>query len=271
MNSSFSTSLRGFALVACAAVVGAAGAATAQDPGAAWIGTWKLDKSRSHLSGDTLTYSKNANGFLHYSEGGPIQYDFAIDGKDYPAFADRTSSWTAVGDHAWDSVTKAKGVVLAKVHHELSGDAKTLTITATGTKPDGSTFNEESVYTRVSGAKGLLGTWRSTKSDSGPPETYVVSSPAPGVMRWNLPDWQDTVEGKMDGADVPVTGPRAAPGMTYSAKFEGPSKIRYSVKFGGEAATVGVETMAADGKTFTDVSYTPGKEDEKFTALYVKQ
>lgn len=269
----FRTLLR-LALLTSSATLAAgvvAQAAAVQDAGAAWVGTWKLDRSQSHLAGDTFTYSMSKKGFLHYDEGGPIHYDFAIDGKEYPTIGNRTTSWNAVGDHAWDSVGKANGAVWIKIHRELSGDDHTLTITATGTKPDGSTFNERSVYTRVSGSKGLLGTWRSTQSDSGPPDTYVVSEPAPGVMRWTLPDWQYTVEGKMDGKNMTVTGPRAVPGMTYSGTLPGPGKIAYSIKLNSEPITVGVETIAADGKSFADVSYTPGKEDEKITAVYVKQ
>ena len=102
------------ALLASSATLAAgvvAQAAAAQGAGAAWVGTWKLDRSQSHLTGDTVTYSMSKKGFLHYDEGGPIHYDFAIDGKEYPTIGNRTTSWSAVGDHAWDSVGKANGAV----------------------------------------------------------------------------------------------------------------------------------------------------------------
>jgi hypothetical protein len=39
----------------------------------------------------------------------------------------------------------------------------------------------------------------------------------------------------------------------------------------GKPDTYGIETLAADGHSFTDVSWNPGKESEKQTAVYVKQ
>ncbi len=164
------------ALLASSATLAAgvvAQAAAAQGAGAAWVGTWKLDRSQSHLTGDTVTYSMSKKGFLHYNKGGPIHYDFAIDGR-VSHHGNRTTSWSAVGDHAWDSVGKANGAVWVKIHRELSADDHTLTITATAPSR-WIDVQWTSVYTRVSGSKGLLGTWRSTQSDSRPQDTYVVS------------------------------------------------------------------------------------------------
>jgi len=107
-----------------------------------WVGTWKLDLAKSMFTGDTFTYSKSANGLYHYSDGSTDAFDFGIDGKEYPAMYGQVVTWTADGDHAWNSVWKLKGKVLDNVHRQLSVDGKTLTITDSGTKPDGSTFHE---------------------------------------------------------------------------------------------------------------------------------
>src|ERR1700692_379064 len=110
-----------------------------------WVGTWKLDLAKSKFTGDTFIYSKSENGLYHYSDGSAISFDFGIDGKEYQTSFGQTATWTAAGENAWDSTTKVNNSVFSKEHAQLSPDGKNLTITDSGTKPDGSTFNDETV------------------------------------------------------------------------------------------------------------------------------
>ena len=251
-----------------ALIVPAAAALAAE---AHWDGTWKLDKSRSHFSGDTFTLSKGPNGMLHFSDGGPINYDFRIDGKDYAAHYNRTVAWTAAGPDTWDTVTHVDGRVLATSHRTLSADGKTLTIAWQTTRPDGSVDTETDVYTRVTGTAGLEGRWRSIKVDESAPMTFIIATHPDGTMRWDLPEMQAYVEGKPDGTDLAVHGPTMPPGMTFAFKKMSPRKIAYSTRVNGKPDSAGEQTLAADGKSYTDVSWTAGKEDERQTAVYVRQ
>jgi hypothetical protein len=236
-----------------------------------WVGTWKLDTSKSHFTGDTFTYSKNASGMMHYSDGSTVSYDFGIDGKEYKTPYDRTVTWTAAGPGAWDTVSKMNGKVLANVHRELSADDKTLTITSSGTKPDGSTFKDKTVYTRVTGTTGLEGKWRSTKVDISAPDNYVIVETSPGIYKWTIPSYKAAFEGKADGTDRTLTGPTIPSGLTLSWKQVSPTEMKYVEKLNGKPDAIGLQTMASDKKSFTEVSWTPGKESEKSTAVYVKQ
>lgn len=243
-------------------------AVAAENP---WVGTWKLDTSKSHFTGDTFTYSKGANGMMHYTDGSTVSYDFGIDGKEYKTPYDRTTTWTAAGTNAWDSVSKMNGKVLANSHRELSADGKTLTITSSGTKPDGSAFKDLTVYTRVTGTKGLEGKWRSTKVEISAPDSYVIAETSPGMYKWTIPGYKASFEGKADGTDHTLSGPTIPSGLTLSWKQVSPMKMMYTEKLNGKPDAIGVQTMAADKKSFTEVSWTPGKESEKSTAVYVKQ
>jgi hypothetical protein len=243
----------------------------ATTPDSPWVGTWKLDKSKSDFTGDTMSYSRGSNGTYHYTDGSTVSYDFAIDGKEYPSTPGNTTSWIVSGEHGWDTTIKTTGNFLVKVHRELSNGDKTLTVTATGTKPDGSTFNEETVFTRVTGTTGLVGKWRDIKSNEGSPQMFVVTSPSAGVLHWEIPDYKESAQGKMDGTDLPIEGPSVTPGMTFGGKLETPSRLAYVLKINGKPLMFGVQTMSADGTSFTDISYSPGKKDEKSTAFYVKQ
>ncbi len=247
----------------------AASALAAESP---WTGTWKLDQTHSHLTGETMSFSKGAGGQMHFSDGSTTNYDFAVDGKDYKAWANRTMTWTAPAKNTWVSVLKADGKVLATGHRELSADGKTLSETWTGTRPDGSSFHDEVVLTRESGTDGLIGTWRTTKvSGGGGPQEFVISAPAAGVLHYEVPDMKASAEGRLDGSDNALTGPTMAPGTTISFEALSPTKVRYVMKVNGKPEGQGEQTIAADGRSFSDVSWSPGKESEKTTGVYVKQ
>lgn len=257
-------------LLLCSLLALPSGAAVAAD--SPWIGTWKFNADKSHLTGQTFTYSKGPGGLLHYEDGSTASFDFGLDGKEYKTWANRTTTWTAAGKNTWDTVSKADGKVLAKGHFVLSDDGKTLTMTFTGTRPDGSAMHEEDVFSRVSGTDGLVGTWRTAKvtAPSGP-QTFVISSPAAGILHYEIPDMKATVDVRADGSDRTVVGPEIPPGMTIAYKTVSPTKMQYTIKLNGKPDSYGVQTIAADGSSFTDVSWNAGKESEKATAVYVKQ
>jgi hypothetical protein len=256
--------------IICSLLALPAGAASAAD--SPWNGTWKLDAAKSQLTGQTFSYSERPGGMLHYEDGSTASFDFGLDGKEYKTWADRTTAWTAAGKNAWDTVTRAAGKVHSKGHIALSEDGKTLTMTFTGTRPDGQDFHEEDVFSRVSGAEGLIGTWRTTKvTNPTGPQTFIISSPAAGVLHYDIPDMKASAEGSTDGADHPLTGPTVPPGMTISFKRLAATKIKYTIKINGKPDSIGVQSIATDGGSFTDTNWNPGRESEKTTAVYVKQ
>ena len=258
------------ALLLCSLLALPAGAASAPD--SPWNGTWKFDEAKSQLTGGTMTFSKGAGDMLHFSDGSTAEFDFAVDGKERKAWANRTGIWTAPAKNTWDTVYKLNGKVLAKGHRVLSDDGKTLTETWTGTRPDGSSFHEDDVFTRVSGSDGLVGTWRASKvKGGGGPQEFVISVPAAGMVHYDVPDMKVNVEGRTDGSDIPLTGPTVPPGATISFKALTPTKMQYVMKIGGKTDNTGEQTLAADGRSFTDVNWNAGKEDEKTTGVYVKQ
>jgi hypothetical protein len=256
--------------IICSLLALPAGAATAAD--SPWNGTWKLDAQKSHLTGQTFTYSERPGGMLHYEDGSTASFDFGLDGKEYKTFSNRTTTWSAAGKNSWDRVTRIDGKVSSQGHVALSEDGKTLTMTSSGTRPDGHEFHEEDVFSRVVGTDGLAGTWRAAKV-TGPtgPETFMISSPAPGVLHYEIPDLKVSVECSADDKDYPLTGPTVPPGATISFKRVSPTKVRYTMKINGKPDSIGVQTIAPDGGSFTDTNWNAGRANERTTAVYVKQ
>jgi len=253
-------------LIGVVAAVLAAGAAQAAT--SPFAGSWKMDLAKSQLAGDTVTYTATATGFE--SSGGSITYTFAVDGKDYPTLADRTTAWSKAADGGWDMTTKAAGKVLNKAHRTLSADGKKMMTTYTEYRPDGTTATEKDVYERVSGTTGLAGKWKSIKVDAAM-DIITITVPAPGSFKFDAPIYKEVIAGKTDGSPATVTGPTISPGASATFKATGAAKWDYAYLLKGKAIAQGVMTVSADGKTFTDTSWAPGKEAEKSVAVYAKQ
>ncbi len=236
-----------------------------------WIGTWKLNKAKSHFTGQTFTYSKNANGLDHFSDGA-MEYDFTANGIDYPVIGGSTESWTFTGPNVWTVTDKQDGKVTTVSKVELSKDCKTMKTETTGTRPDGSSINDQSTYTKSKPGDGCLeGTWKSVKVNSSSPGMWIVSQTSPDEWKWDIPDWKETVTGKADGSDLPLTGPSVPSGLTVAIKEDSPHKMTYTVKQNGKVLSQGEQTLAPNGKSFTDQSWVPGKENEKQIGVYEKQ
>jgi hypothetical protein len=236
-----------------------------------WDGTWKMDKSKSHLTGNTFMYSKTASGMWKFSDGAGYAYDFAADGKSYPLPTTGDSQVASMeGDHVLVYTIKHGDTVLSTTRETLSADGKILTDHSSGTRADGTKFDDTAVSNRVSGGPGFLGTWKSIKNDE-TPDAGMVLAVSGDHIQWDILSRKESVNGKMDGSDVAITGPNASANIALSLKKPSPNRIDYWVKLNGKELAMGHMTLAPDGKTLTDVSWTTGKESEKTTAIYIKQ
>jgi hypothetical protein len=254
-----------FALVLLAASAGSALAADSP-----FTGTWKLNVDKSKFTGDTFTYSATATGF-HYSNGATIEYDFAIDGKDYPTIVDRTVSWTKAGDDSWDTVAKdAKGTVLSKAHRVLSADGKKLTVTYTSYRPDGTTAEGSDEYLRISGGPGLAGKWKDAKAKVAS-SSLVISIPTPGQVSVEYPSFKETMTGPTDGTPIAVKGPTIPDGVFISYKPAGSDKWEFAETLNDKPWRKGTMTVSSGGKILTEVSWIPGKESEKEIEVWDKE
>jgi hypothetical protein len=260
--------MRKLLLTAVIAVVSSLSALAAQTP---WAGTWVLDLNKSKFTGSTITYTKLANGMYEFSDGSAITFQFGTDGKEYPIAFGRSQTWTATADNAWTTLTKMNGAVISAGKAAVDYDGKTLTISDSGSKPDGSTFRTVNVYTRVSGKMGLEGKWKATQVNISAPDNFVISAPSEGVLHWEMAEYKEIAEGKADGSDIPVTGPTAPAGMTLAITMQTTRKLSYTVKLNGKPIELGEQILAGDGKTLTDTSWSPGKESEKKIEVYARQ
>jgi hypothetical protein len=254
-----------FALVSL--TIAAQYASAADSP---FAGSWKFNPAKSQLTGDTFSFSTSAIG-LHYSDGAAVEYDFAVDGNDYPVIADRKVSWTKRGDNVWDSVMKdGKGVVLYKAHRVLSKDGKKLSISYKYFRPDGTTSEGSDEYVRVSGDKGLPGEWKNVQSKQAS-DKMIISVPSPGKVTVEFPSYKQTATGPTDGTPIAVIGPTVPQGVFVAYTATGTSKMTFAITLNGKVFQQGERTVSSDGKTLTEVSWLPGKESEKEVDVYDRE
>lgn len=253
----------------CVAALLAASTTPALPSNAAWNGTWKLNQSKSQMTGDTFTYSMNANGTIRYSNGGTITYDFACDGKDYTVIANFTVACKKVSDTTYDFTNKQNGKVQSTDQQVISADGKTMTDTGTGTRPNGTTSTNVDKYERVSGTSGLAGEWKHVNVKSTAPSLMTISISGTTITQSN-PTYKTSVTAKLDGSEAPLTGPTVPAGVTESFKPQGSRQIYWVTKYKGKLFSEDTLTLSADGTTITDVYSTPG-QSAKQTYVYEKQ
>ena len=137
----------------------AAGVVLAQsDP---FVGTWKLDVAKSKFdpgpAPQSQTRTWDASGKVSVeginAAGKPMSYGYPImkDGKDYPPMGAIPNKADTISTKKIDSNTIEANFMRGGKHaestkFEVSKDGKMLTINAKGTNPDGSAFNNVTVW-----------------------------------------------------------------------------------------------------------------------------
>lgn len=236
-----------------------------------FVGSWKFDAARSKLVAETVQYRDLGGGRMHFSNGATLSYDFALDGKDYKTVDDRTIAWTPMAGGGWQVTIKIDGKTTETSKRTLSADGNAMTVLADGVLPDGTPYKHTKHYARVGAGTGLAGTWRNTEVDTGNmPDGYVISESPTGVITWAIPTDKQTVTGRFDGTDMVLAGPTAPANTVFVIDRLSSHKIAYVMKTNGKPGQYGTVTVSADGDTFTEESWLPGKESEKSTGILVR-
>jgi hypothetical protein len=235
----------------------------------AFVGTWKLNQAKSHLTGDTVTYSSTAEGTMKETTA-VGSYTFKTDGRPYTTPFDSTVTWKQTGPSTWTTEDRQKDVLLATEIISVSADGKTMTVISMGTNPDGTDFHDTEVYTRTAGTSGLMGTWKSEKIKSSTSEVMEFAANGSDGIAWILPEIKARLDLTFDGKDVAPVGPTVPEGLTISATKNGAKSFNFVEKMNGKALVQGTLSVSPDGKTLTNVS-SAMKEQNKRTAVYDKQ
>jgi hypothetical protein len=234
-----------------------------------FVGTWKLNPSKSKFTGSTVTFEQLPSGEWKTTAMG-MSYTFRTDGKEYQSLFDRKVTWKEANDRSWESTVKFGGKTLATEHYEISPDNKTMTVTAKGTTPSGEAFQEVSSYNRESGSTGLAGKWRSAKVQISSPTSLEIKPHGANGISMAVPQYKASVDFSFDGTESKPVGPTVPPGITFSAKKLDDRSFEFVEKHNGKPVVNATFKVSADDKTLTE-SGRPAGVDEPYTAVYDRE
>ena len=160
-----------YSFVVAIAMLAAAGTALAESP---FAGKWKLDPAQSKLTGDTIRFASGAGGEMTYTSEGHTT-KVKLDGTPVKTWSGAEVSWKKIDDNTYESHATQNGVDVGTTTWMISSNGKAMKVESKGTHPDGSSFDDSSDYTRVSGTHGIAGSWKSTKTNLNEEQTYEIA------------------------------------------------------------------------------------------------
>ncbi len=247
-------------------LIGATGFAVAESP---FVGTWKLNLEKSHLTGQSMKFSPAGNGMIRetVAEG---SYTFKPDGQSYPSLFGETENWKSLSGHSWKVAIHGNGGYTYTETLNISDDGKSMTVTTEGSNPDGSSMRDTTVYTRMGAGKGLMGTWKSTAVKNTSERTLEFAANGDNGITWKLPQIKATLNAKFDGKDYTPDGPTVPKGLTLSMTKGGPNSFHMIEKMNGKSIYQGKYTVSDGGKVLTQTGKPVGQAQME-SAVYDKQ
>jgi hypothetical protein len=234
----------------------AASAAPADDP---FVGKWKLDESRSKLSGQQMKIDALGGNKYKFTYG-EISYTLVTDGTDQPIPLGWTRTITEEKPNTWRVVDKKDGRTLGTGTWTLSPDGRSMELDITGTNPDGSAFRNRITRKRTAGTSGFAGTWENAnvKIGQGFSQLEVESFEGDGLTL-SYPAMKSSLSMKFDGKDYEETGPDAPSGATSSGRRLNDRTLELTDKLQGKVVDTAVLKASPDGKTLTYTVHDKGQ------------
>ncbi len=250
-------------LVLC---LGACALTAAENP---FAGTWKLNPAKSKFTGMTFTYEQMPGGEWKTTYA-DRSYIFKMDGKEYEWFFGRKVAWKQLGEKSFEATLKSGAMILASESLQISPDEKSMTMTSSGTQPDGKPFKEVAVYARRAGQKGLAGKWESQKLDVSSPTVLQLKPYGASGVTMEIAAYKASISFAFDGKESTATGPTVPSGLTFSARKIDDRSFEYTEKHQSKPVYVITIRVSPDGKTLTESGKAVGAE-QPFTAVYERQ
>jgi len=236
---------------------------------APYAGKWKMNPDKSDFGQTTITYTQLKSGEMQATAGGQ-SYKFKLDGKDNPTPIGNTAAWKSTSATTWETIWKLNGKVLVTDTTTLASDGKTLTVQTKGTKPNGETIDDTTVFQRVSGTAGLAGKWKTKNVKSSAPEMLELTPSGTDGLTYKVVDFGLVCDSKLDGKDYPCTGPTLSSGWAVAFTKSGARSFDYTVKMNGKVFYKGRFMAPADGKTLIDSGVAAGTT-ERIKVVYDRQ
>lgn len=231
-------------LIVCLAAV------TASAANDAFAGKWKLNQTKSTVTGEQLKITSAGENKYTISDGN-VSDTIVADGTDQPIHFGLTQSITREMPNVWKIVTKKDGRVLYSGTWTLSQNGKRMNFEVTGTRPDGSKWVNHGVVRRISDGAGFAGMWESRSISMGSPDEWVIQPYGGDGLSFITPAEQDTLSMKFDGKDYAETGPDVPAGSTSSGRRMDEHTVAVTDKIQGKVMDTAEFKLSADLEALT--------------------
>jgi hypothetical protein len=227
----------------------------ATDP---FIGKWKRNIAKSKTAGHWVKVEDLGSNKYRFDDGA-VPETFVADGKDRPVEYGGTMSLQKTGDTTWKTVFKRDDRILYHSTWSMSPDGKTLTIHTTGTRLDGSTYENEEVYSKTTGTSGLAGTWESKSEKQSSPSIWEIQ-PYENGLSFVYPASKSRLDMTFDGKEYTEEGPTAPKGISTSGKRPNSNTLQLTNKHEGKVIDTADWSVSSDGKVLTVTVHNTGQK-----------
>jgi hypothetical protein len=228
-------------------------------------GVWKLNMSKSKLTGETFSFEKKGAKIRFESHG--YAYDLDLSGNEFPEPDGQTVSAREIDAHTWEITHRLKGKTTFVRQNSVSGD--TLTSTVTMAKADGTQGNSQSTWKRVSGGPGFFGKWKSTEIKAPAISTLEITTGPNNSVTMSFPEMDWICRGNFNGKDHALTIAGVSSKMTMAFESHGQSAFKTTLKSSGKPEYIDAWTLSSDGMTLVDDG-TPVSADEPTRLVFEK-
>jgi hypothetical protein len=230
----------------------------ANDP---FVGKWKLNAGKSEMAGQRFKVEELGPNKYEFDDGSVPQVIVA-NGTDQPMELGGTMSLQMVSEEAYKAVYKRDGRVLSEQTWTRSPDGKTVMVHSTGTRLDGSTFDDEEVLSRVAGTSGngMVGTWESKSEKLSSPAAWEIQPYEGAGLSFVSPSSKSRLNMRFDGKEYVEEGPNAPKGVSTSGKRANANTLQLTDKHDGKVLDTEEWKASPDGKTLTMTHHTTGQQ-----------
>lgn len=224
----------------------ASSALEAENP---FVGKWKIDPTKSHMTGsrDSVT-AEGANQWRF--QYGAFSWTVKADGSDQPTPFGSTVSMQVENASTWQFTNKSDNKIISRETWLLSADGKSMSRTFNSEGPNGEPTSGVTSMKRVAGTGGFEGTWETT--DVKLPFTEVDIEPnGNNGITVLLPEDGTTYSLQFNGQEYPEHSPRLPAGVTVSAELTGTRTVRVHTRQNGKSFDTEEWEVSPDGRTFT--------------------
>ncbi|SOB80040.1 hypothetical protein SAMN06297144_0860 [Sphingomonas guangdongensis] len=117
-----------------------------------------------------------------------------------------------------------------------------------------------------------FGTWKLRLANPAePPETLIYSDAGGGAMRMESVEENSILVTRFDGTPAPVGGKAAAAERTLAVTAVSPTSYRWLFAVAGSPRVAGINTLADDGRSFTERSWRVTAPEKVVTLIYDRQ